>query len=235
MGPRLAGAVQPPCSLPAAPRHLPCALMPANRLHIDDHRAAPQVWCVARLPYPCIQPAPLAAGGPPTQTLPAPPLQVCLTASRCKSSGPGSLSTTALTTPSCACGWGHRRHRATTVPVMPADGYSRTFAPCLPTRQAGRPAPQLRAEQAKRPGDPSFPKGAALCGGLLCRRPPRLLRCVPTRPAPRLCPQAHLTRGTDRELLYLSAYLGKIAALDSLAGLNHKCVVLGGGQCSWLR
>lgn len=58
---------------------------------------------------------------------------------------------------------------------------------------------------------------------------------MPTRPAPRLCPQAHLTRGTDRELLYLSAYLGKIAALDSLAGLNHKCVVLGGGQCSWLR
>ena len=34
--------------------------------------------------------------------------------------------------------------------------------------------------------------------------------------------KAHLTRGTDRELLYLSAYLAKIAELDSLAGLNHK-------------
>ena len=34
--------------------------------------------------------------------------------------------------------------------------------------------------------------------------------------------QAHLTRDTDRELLYLSAYLTKIAALDSLEGLNHK-------------
>lgn len=34
--------------------------------------------------------------------------------------------------------------------------------------------------------------------------------------------QAHLTRGTDRELLYLSAYLTKIAALESLEGLNHK-------------
>ena len=34
--------------------------------------------------------------------------------------------------------------------------------------------------------------------------------------------QAHLTRTTDRELLYLSAYLTKIAALDSLASLNHK-------------
>lgn len=34
--------------------------------------------------------------------------------------------------------------------------------------------------------------------------------------------QAHLTRNTDRELLYLSAYLGKIASLESLEGLNHK-------------
>ncbi|PRW57513.1 Ubiquitin-like domain-containing CTD phosphatase [Chlorella sorokiniana] len=34
--------------------------------------------------------------------------------------------------------------------------------------------------------------------------------------------KAHLTRTTDRELLYLSAYLTKIAALDSLEGLNHK-------------
>lgn len=39
---------------------------------------------------------------------------------------------------------------------------------------------------------------------------------------PPLAAQAHLTRGTDRELLYLSAYLTKIAALDSLEGLNHK-------------
>ena len=35
-------------------------------------------------------------------------------------------------------------------------------------------------------------------------------------------PQAHLTRRSDRELLYLSAYFAKIAALDSLEGLNHK-------------
>ena len=34
--------------------------------------------------------------------------------------------------------------------------------------------------------------------------------------------QAHLTRTTDRELLYLSAYLSKIARLESLADLNHK-------------
>ena len=34
--------------------------------------------------------------------------------------------------------------------------------------------------------------------------------------------QAHLNRTTDRELLYLSAYLAKIAELDSLEGLNHK-------------
>ncbi|EFN54831.1 hypothetical protein CHLNCDRAFT_134850 [Chlorella variabilis] len=34
--------------------------------------------------------------------------------------------------------------------------------------------------------------------------------------------KAHLTRATDRELLYLTAYLQKIAALDSLAGLNHR-------------
>lgn len=35
--------------------------------------------------------------------------------------------------------------------------------------------------------------------------------------------KAHLRRGTDRELLYLSAYLSKIARLDSLAELNHGC------------
>eukprot|EP00887_Chlorella_sp_A99_P002141 scaffold21.g2141.t1 len=34
--------------------------------------------------------------------------------------------------------------------------------------------------------------------------------------------KAHLTRATDRELLYLSAYLAKIAPLESLSGLNHK-------------
>ncbi|PSC72065.1 Ubiquitin-like domain-containing CTD phosphatase [Micractinium conductrix] len=34
--------------------------------------------------------------------------------------------------------------------------------------------------------------------------------------------KAHLTRDTDREMLYLSAYLGKIAGLESLAELNHR-------------
>jgi ubiquitin-like domain-containing CTD phosphatase 1 len=34
--------------------------------------------------------------------------------------------------------------------------------------------------------------------------------------------KAHLRRGTDRELLYLSAYLSKIARLDSLAQLDHR-------------
>ncbi|KAL4441219.1 hypothetical protein ABPG77_011456 [Micractinium sp. CCAP 211/92] len=34
--------------------------------------------------------------------------------------------------------------------------------------------------------------------------------------------KAHLTRTTDRELLYLSAYLSKIAQLDSLEALNHR-------------
>jgi hypothetical protein len=53
---------------------------------------------------------------------------------------------------------------------------------------------------------------------------PRLLR-LPTPCRWSCCPlQAHLTRTTDRELLYLSAYLSKIARLDSLEGLNHKSV-----------
>lgn len=46
--------------------------------------------------------------------------------------------------------------------------------------------------------------------------------------------QAHLTRTTDRELLYLSAYLSKIAQLDSLEALNHRQVVTGGlGWWGW--
>jgi hypothetical protein len=36
--------------------------------------------------------------------------------------------------------------------------------------------------------------------------------------------RAHLTRGTDRELLYLSAYLAKIAQLETLEGLAHRQV-----------
>ena len=57
---------------------------------------------------------------------------------------------------------------------------------------------------------------AALCRGSSASPPPA------AGPAARCPLQAHLTRTTDRELLYLSAYLAKIAELDSLEGLNHK-------------
>ena len=33
--------------------------------------------------------------------------------------------------------------------------------------------------------------------------------------------QAHLTRGTDRELLFLKIYLLKIAELESMSELRH--------------
>ncbi len=45
--------------------------------------------------------------------------------------------------------------------------------------------------------------------------------------------QAHLTRTTDRELLYLSAYLSKIAQLDSLEALNHRRVTAWEGCMGW--
>lgn len=51
-------------------------------------------------------------------------------------------------------------------------------------------------------------------------------RCAPRSPHA----QAHLTRTTDRELLYLSGYLSKIAQLDSLEALNHRQEGGGGAE-----